>query len=790
MTCVPRAGRCNRLMRCLAVILFALGGCAATPDDPPAPVETTDVHASRPSVPIEQLTLERIGDAEASVGMISLPLPRDLATALSIDHPTVGLQPVGWWERHKTPRRVMAYIVDDAGVPDTLQLARHRVAQADSEAWGVRYNTTFERLPFKNTPVWSYDALRGYPAADCTLVEGEVQLTYAGHTIGLQVGATGPAEGSRGADGVYWWQNVQVDRLWANEAAQAVRVGGIIYNSDTFLWADVYLVLFANGVAQVATHFTNTRLAIAGYDFQGLPVIRITGDLGGAEPTEHVIPADGTRHRVGPIDLNLTDAALLSSDEHPGRLEVHGDEMRWWPFDRTVHFLEKRPDMPPTEWPIGAGRTVNLTLSLSDAAPVIARYRAPAWWYGVCGDLWPGEYLPVDGRVSRGMVKNVRDRMHNIVRGRFNAGRTGSQDGGAGEGAWYAYYRTGDPRLLANAIAACTFWTDLMVDHSDHTIHQEVGWPYKTGAYLKFRDILFAWIETGDPYFLDNAEMTADAQWAWFRSNWPRNTIGRDNFGAGGWALMWKYMDTEQARERVLEYVRMNQRVMEQRGTIGGQMGAGPHPGYHASLYMVGVGMVNLLEAADRFAETGDDDSLETVVAILRRCCEHYQRDDVEYYPSHMGVHRGAWLSQNATGWNINARRIYAGLARLTGHEDPRTRHAMARVHQLRSDPAGSWSGYGRDSTNYWSGYWYDAQLLGAQVAGDELVIEPIGNVAHWPETQVIYTPWGIVRLHTQVDGAQATLRFEAEYDLPVTVRYRGQTARTTTTGACTLRAN
>ena len=57
--------------------------------------------------------------------------------------------------------------------------------------------------------------------------------------------------------------------------------------------------------------------------------------------------------------------------------------------------------------------------------------------------------------------------------------------------------------------------------------------------------------------------MVAEGYWAWFRSNWPRNTIGRDDFGLGGWALMWKYLDTEHARDRVLELLRMNQCVVE-----------------------------------------------------------------------------------------------------------------------------------------------------------------------------------------------------------------------------------
>ena len=216
------------------------------------------------------VVLERTGPAEATVGIISLPLPRETANDLALDHPSAGLQTVAWWERHGVPRRVMAFVVDGDGVPETLRLKRGGRAEASaSQAWSWRYNTTFERLPFKKVPAWEYNALRGFPAADCTLVEGEVLLTYGGRTVSLQLGATGPDEGSAGPGGVYLWQNVQIDPLWSNEAAQVLRLGGSIYNSDTFLWADVYVLLFSNGVAQVSAHFVNTRLAIDGYDFQG-----------------------------------------------------------------------------------------------------------------------------------------------------------------------------------------------------------------------------------------------------------------------------------------------------------------------------------------------------------------------------------------------------------------------------------------------------------------------------------------------------------------------------------------
>jgi len=751
-------------------------GCATS--GPAAPDDLAD-----------RVVLERTGPAEATVGMISLPLPRESANALSLDHPSVGVQPVGWWERDRTPRRVMVFVVGENAVPEMLRLKRGggRPGRA-SQAWTVRYNTTFERLPFKKVPAWEYNALRGFPAEDCTLVEGEVLLSYGGRTVSLQFGATGPDEGSAGPGGVYYWQNVQIDRLWANEVAQAVRVGGIIYNSDTFLWADVYLLLFSNGVAQVSAHFVNTRLAIDGYDFVGLPVIRFSGTVEGAAAAEYALPADGMRWRLGGLDLNLSPAEILCSEEEPGRLLVEGSEALWYPFKRVFFPLDRDPE--PLKWRKGMARTVQFTMSLSDAAPVVARYRAPAWWYAECGDFWPWDYLPVRGRLSsiaEGRAAYARKVMR---RGRFDAGTGGRgrlDDGGTGEGLMRQYYLTGDPNMLDDALAYCTYWTDLMVDHDDHTVHQYGSWPYKTCAYTQFRDILFAWLETGDPYYRDNLEMTAEAYWAWFRSNWPRNTIGRDDFGLGGWALIWKYFDTEHARDRTLELLRMNRVVLETRGNVGSQMGAGPHPGYHPSLYMTGVALCALTDAAERLVETGDQDALWMTVQMIRKLQEHYMRDDVEYWTSALGNPRSNWWNKSKQGWAIKAWRIYSDLARLQGHEDNITGRGLTKA----SDPdiAGDgWSGDFRAQTRHIHPIWADALMLGARRVGNGLEISPLGSPEHWPETQTVITPFGRLRVDLDFQHGRATLSFSCEEQFPVTVIYRGARTATTSQGACHLK--
>ena len=729
---------------------------------------------------VEKVVLTRTGPAEATVGVISLPLPREGANELRVDHGTVGVQPVGWWERDVTPRRVMACVVGQEGVPETLKLKRgEREAGAASTAWKVEYHTTFERLHFERVPAWEYDTLRGFPADKSTLVEGEVRLSYGNRTVSLQFGATGPDEGSGGPGAVYYWQNVQIDRLWSNEAVQAVRVGGVIYNSDTFLCADVYLLLFSNGVAQVSSHFVNTRLAIDGYEFIGLPVIRFSGDVG-KTAAELALPADGMRHRLGGVDMNLGPSGHLCSEREPGRLVVREDEVLWYPVHRAFFPRQREPDSK--RWIKGMARTVDFTMSLSEAAAVVTRYRAPGWWYAACGEFWPWDYLPVVGPSSVRADRGMREMAKGLVRGRFDAGR-GDDDGGFGEGLMRLAYRSGDPAVFDAALMYCVYWTDLMLDHDDHTAHQLVGWPYKTAAYTKFRDVVFAWLETGDPYYLDNAEMTAEGYWAWHRSNWPRNTIGRDNYSLGGWALLWKYMDTQHARDRVLEMVRMNRVVYENRGTFGGQMGAGPHSGYHDSLFLTGVAMEALLDVAEVMVERGDAEGVEGITEMIAGVTPHFMSDDREYYPSEHGKQdqRSKWVQSFIFSWRLKTMRIYAEMARLRGSDGPMTHQALAKAW----DHEAGWGG--RDTTRYLAPSWADALLLGARRVGDGVALNPIGSPEFWPAHRTVATPFGDLTVTLTRKAGRATLSFSSDRTFPVTVRYGDVHTTTTSNGLCGL---
>ncbi len=730
------------------------------------------------SVPWRHVVLERIGPADASVGMFSLPIPRHAPRSLRIDHTPSGQLPVGWWRRDEVPRRVLTYLLADAGVPPELRLTDRPAAQAPGNTWSVELRHTLERLDVPKHDL-DVDKLRGVPVDECVAVESEVVLTFSGKALRLQVCSSGPD-----GDGVHCWQDVQIDYLWSNGVGQGLRVGGIIYNGDTFLRADVYLVLFANGVVDLTAHFVNTVLHIEGLDYWGYPMIRLASDA--MVPLEAVVPAEGFRFAAGDVAINVADCAPQLSGDHPGRLIDGGGAVLWRPFDRIC--CAHDPDSADCRWAPGMARTTRMQLSLAEAQPVIARYRAPSWWYALCDEVWDGGYLPVRGGISTVGEQTADFVRSHMQRGRFDAGAAGrGDDGDTGIGLLQNFYLTGRPELLEDALVYCYYWADLAVDHRDFTVHQRQGdWRWKTCAYCKFRDVLMGYLETGDPYLLDVADMCAETYWRWFRTNWPRRSIGRDAYSVSAWALMWRYFDTEQSRLRCDEFMRMFRAVLDTHGTIGGQMGGGPHPGHHSSIYMTGVAMTCVLDVCDAARQMEKPAELSRYAELAAKMSGHFLRTDVEMFPSAYG--RPTWRPKDLLDWTSLACRIFAQLARLRAPDDPLTRAGLDRCLLWTQHNIGYWISRKRVGMQMIHPHCYAALMLGVRWRDGVLTIDPIEPPDRWPDRQTVATPAGDLTICIErVASATIRLQFDAASSFPIEVTHRGQVVRSTSLGAVTL---
>jgi hypothetical protein len=729
--------------------------------------------------PYKQLKLERVGPATAQAGVVSVPLPADIAD-LAIDHPGAGAHVLACREADDSARRVLVCIADKGGVPDELGVNRAsgQPMKRTRAPWNISTPITREKLDFASQIWRKPDHIRGTPVQDCAAVESALELKYGRETIRITAGATGPAGAASP------WQNVQLERLWSNDAAEAVRVGGIIYNGDTFLCAHIYLVLYATGVAEASCHFVNTKLHVRCYDFRGIPFIRFEGKQFGRRNL--TLPKAGFEHRLGALSLNLQASAALCSDEYPGRLQIRDTKADWYPFHRV--FNPQKTNAPGDYWDLGMARTVRFNFSLSAAPPIVARYRVPSWWYGACGEAWGTDILPVDGRYAPLSHIAIDSMLGDVVQGRFDAGRTvvTLNDGHTGTSMMLHAYQSGRADVYDAAMAYIWYWADIAVDHNDFTVHQWVGgWQWKTCAYSKFRDLVYGYLETGDPYFEDTVENVADVYWMWFRTNWPRSSIGRDMFPTGDWALMRRYLDSDRARKRTRQLVAMVSDVVADRGSPGGQMGGGAHPGYVDALYMIGVCMTVCLDIAEAEQEAGNADEVAALLPMVKQLHGFFIRDDVMLFPSHPTCFRADWSPAFQSMWTMEAARIYPALSRFWPTATRQQQQGLDKLAMYPESLFGGWAIYKRNCLFPLQSISHDAYILGARVDGTAVVIEPCGKPANWPEVQTAHTPWGRLEIRASKVRGVVEFVFSAERKFPVRVCYNGKSKKTHSKGTC-----
>jgi hypothetical protein len=340
--------------------------------------------------------------------------------------------------------------------------------------------------------------------------------------------------------------------------------------------------------------------------------------------------------------------------------------------------------------------------------------------------------------------------------------------------------------MFHDGLDYCYFWADIMVDHRDFSIRQWAGGEgWKTCAYSFFRDLLYGYLETGDLYLYDTMEQCAERYWGWFRANWPRCAIGRDAFEFSGWAQIWRQFDSEHARERSHELLHMATSVVQTQGVIGGQMGAGPHPGYLSALYMTGVCLSAMLD----ILEAGLQDGVQpdpALLPVLKAMSDYYLRDDVGWLPYAFHATREKWGKHALQAWVSMALHIYPAFMRLYGEQDWML-EALRLTHQYNTGAPESWNTRNRPNDKYLSPRYHDALLLGARLAGDGITLSPLGDPSLWPARQEVHTPYGklVMTCEPQTDGV--TLRFSAPRCFPVTVHYGGQAYRTDSQGHCQL---
>jgi hypothetical protein len=532
-------------------------------------------------------------DVDAWTATISLPIPRSAAEAFgdNLPHVSAGIighskavgRVVAWHERDTIPSRVLYSIASDKPIGAEADM---RVGVSSSSLGGVPDSPwTVKAETFKRIDYTGYEViLRGGSHEKSFSRFQDIVLNYNGKdgakSVALRFGV-------RRDDTHHWWQWLAQDTLVDEHGLKVVRVGGLLYNEDSFHFVDIYFELFGNGVARVYAHFVNSRLIGDGWEFFGIPVIGITSD--GAASVDTPIDGTKTTFDLGDTKLNIAESTEMAGPEHPGRMYTHDGVTIYQPWqDQRVTDKVQTFDKPfvvnigDEEIPKGMARTVRFTLSLSDAPAKVARMLAPNWLYAMNGDLWHGDMLPVTWRLA--------DKTHSIAapiakpdaryHGTYEAGYSDRASEGNGGGTMmFSAYASGDINHRDRSLSYGYAWADMMIDHVDWSVRQPyTGYYWKTHPYTKFNDLVWAYLETGDPYLLETAEHVGDAYWALIRSNWPARSMGRGAWPATGLLMLHQATGEEVYLKRALDIVDRSRKTYINADELPGhQIGVGPN---------------------------------------------------------------------------------------------------------------------------------------------------------------------------------------------------------------------
>ena len=500
----------------------------------------------------------------ARIAMVSLPVPLSSSRggrppSCLGDLPTQ-VQPVGWWPpsvagRRDVVRRQLMFAVSDKALPDSLGVSSGAAAAGSYGGPDVNCRVVEK----KNT---------GYELAEIN----EARFTGAGKSIGLRMGLIHGGE-------YHWWQWVRVETLWSGPICRAVRMAGYIevehfgdarydplnyitkaenLHYHNWLFADVYALLFTNGVVQLTCRHINNHLVDHGRDLEDvLPVIGFTPPS--ASTIGKTPGGQRTRFDVGGVQLHLDDAASAHGPRRRGVLTSEGDLVVYRPYEgveiRGDAFHRARDDgyickAGDGVMPRGVARTLRFALAMHDDPPQISRLVAPDWWYAIANDPWPADILPVHDdswpatRVAAG--REVQEKLDSRPRG-FDGGiDTGDWGGEKPYERMLLYYMTGDLRHLEVAINDAYHLADIVFDHATETMRME-HYPFGAIAPPLYRTVgmMFGYLETGDPYLLECCESAANRFYWIDRHNWPRRSYGRDAKSVRSLIFLWDYVQKE-----------------------------------------------------------------------------------------------------------------------------------------------------------------------------------------------------------------------------------------------------
>lgn len=727
------------------------------------------------------LELARLGpDRDAGLWVCALPVPRRASTRLSLGGRSTFVKPLGQWHdvRAESPRRLLLFADGQNSAPPSLGLDPSAPAPC-------------------STPPQAVDDTFACSANLELMWEGrQLTLSYGDASISLALGLR------RGSE-VHWWEACRLVTLAATPHCREIEMGGAIpvepstlddFQGDAayanrflhrhnWLNGHIYARLHANGVCEFYVHHVNSKYVDEGGDFEDVaPMIGIRTGADAEELAAHCGEWDGSTVdlAVGGVRFDLSAAAPLATAEQPGRFDCDDGFLVWQPYMG----MELYGGRPTTERlgdpyvcraeerrvPRGMARTVRFSLSLSPTrSPVVARYQAPAWWYGHCEEFMPDALLPVSNSYDSVLEQCGEWLRRGIRRGGFEdgsaprgMGRNGStkrpEPGWEGEVPYTQFllaWRNGSAEDHDLALRAAYCFADVYIDHAAKSVRMH-GFPPQAFSLPMNRVLgpLAAYLETGDPYLLNEGRAVVDASYGKHLNSWPRLAVGRDACFIRGAVFLYRYFGDphyrEVARECVLD-VAQSQRADGSFGDQGG--GARLHQigGYITKPWM---GCMAIGPCIDYLELCPDD---EEVLDCVKRYADwllaaRLDRDGVQSWTYQYDYHgQGRHYNITSSTWRpLPSRRLWHldYLARILMYctvrfGDPAYFDAWAESFRGRNGKAPGGDHSVAQSLQFLP--WLQAKLWNARLTADGVEAKPLHLGRRTPRKGAVHTPAGLV---------------------------------------------
>jgi len=437
--------------------------------------------------------------------------------------------------------------------------------------------------------------------------ECEARVSVAGREIGLRMGLlpNSVRDAEPKEDAYSWWQWSRAERIWSGPVAEAWRIGGHLIpysvtatgkwsNPDLttlgdllnqfcgdILHGDVYLIVWKTGLLQATFHYKSAYFHTFPKEVPAFPVVCFT-DLQSSDR------------------LDFTSARLMFNDSSPPRqrkFEDGGVVIQPW---QDLRFLANKtrddqliylPPEKPDVFPAGISRTFWCNLGLKGVSTQVARYQVSPGWYRQSGVIESDQAGPAAALASR----NARMIREETQKGGIDTGRVwrylrrwqrlnkpqedGAEwEGNLAQGVFQLAYQTGESPeenweiYLHHAYHAA----DVSVYHGAWMGRLECTAAF-TAPLPKFRfgGLLYAYLETGDPYLLELTRSVAGVYMAMEWALQPRSAIGRDAYPITCMMTLYDYsgdkMYLDFARQAVIRLLQ----TQEPDGGFAAQAGAG-----------------------------------------------------------------------------------------------------------------------------------------------------------------------------------------------------------------------